>query len=35
MHWTYKLNIESDLEQGDILLPNNYLTEELLAKLII
>lgn len=29
MHWTYKLNIESDLEQGDILLPNNYLTDVL------
>jgi hypothetical protein len=32
MHWTYKPNVESDLEQGDILLPSEYLINQVLAK---
>jgi hypothetical protein len=32
MHWTYKSKNESDLEQGDILLPNEYLIKQVLDK---
>ena len=32
MHWTYKLNGASDLEQGDILRRSAYLTKEVLEK---
>ena len=32
MHWTYKSRSESDLEQGDILLPNEYLKKQVLDK---